>query len=304
MDKPVTINVFVSACDDIKFAAPTTAKITDFHLFEPPPLQPQSGVMADITKSDRPCEAEDAMVMAKSGQQSDATYLVFYGDPPTSIRDLCKRYCLTRVWAPINAATSILRVNLLTNKNLPYHTGWDPEGIDVSVSTRPITTGPKAFHSWFLPCYAGYRGAIRKKYFFTSVMQTPLVTRLPFVGTGNGTITTTPFTVNTAVLSKQLTNSLQMAAGAGAAATNIGINDTIEVELPFYWRNRFAAARAIRAQTLRCNSHAITTTSSASGAAFAQQIVIQQHDSVGEDFNLLFFTGIPIMWRYTANAST
>lgn len=304
MDKPVTINVFVSACDDIKFAAPTTGKITDFHLFEPPPLQPQSGVMADITKSDRPCEAEDAMVMAKPGQQSDATYLVFYGDPPTSIRDLCKRYCLTRIWAPINAAVSILRVNVMTNKNLPYHTGWDPEGIDVSASARPITTGPKAFHSWFLPCYAGYRGAIRKKYFFTSVMQTPLITRLPFQGTGNGAITSTPFTANTAVLSKQLTNSLQMAAGAGSAATNIGINDTIEVELPFYWRNRFAAARAIRAQKLQSNSHAITTTSSASGPAFAQQIVIQQHDSVGEDFNLLFFTGIPIMWRYTANAST
>lgn len=55
------------------------------------------------------------------------------------------------------------------NKDLPYNTGYDKSGVDVSSDgTTQLTVGPTAFHSWFLPSYAGYRGGVRKKYFFST----------------------------------------------------------------------------------------------------------------------------------------
>lgn len=316
VDKPVFINVFVSACDDIKYAGPTTAKITNIHLFPPRAgalasivslkeelLEPQSGV--ETLELDKPMESEQTIVMAKEGDQSDATYLVFYGDPPTSIRDLCKRYCLTRIWAPINGATSNVRISTLLNKNLPYHTGWDTTGIDQSVGLFPITVGPKCYHSWFLTSYAGYRGAMRKKYLFTSLTQTPLVVRRPFQGSGNAVFTSTLVVVNIALTTaKTLTSIYSLLTGNGTVATQTDINNALEVELPFYWRNRFAAARAIRSQTLQCNSHDLVTANGGSSASFLQQTMVQQFDAVGEDFNLLFFVGVPIYYSYVANHLT
>lgn len=301
LDKPVFINVFVSACDDYKLAGPTNAKIVDLHLFnDTVVLQAQSSLGHDGAGPVDPSAAAASMQMAKSGEAKDATYMVFYGDPPTSIRDLCKRYCRTRVWAPVNVAPGSIRQTKLINKNLPYFTGYDPQGIETNVAgTRSLTLGPTAYHSWFLPCYAGYRGAMRKKYLFTAVSGTPSVTRLPYNGSTNATYTTTTTVTSSLRLGSVLSATGNINSGNGTASTNIDINNTLEVELPFYWPNRFASSRMIRAQDLRSNSHEVNTTTSTTGAINNQQVMYQQYDAVGEDFTLLFFTGVPIYYQYS-----
>merc|ERR1712058_69280 len=127
----------------------------------------------------------------------DPTYSVYYGDPPCSIRELCKRYVNTRFWYARLGLNNTVRVNRLTNKNAPYHTGWDPNGVDASTRAlepegppASLTVGHTAYHSWFTPAYAGVRGAYRKKYFFSAptTRQTPVIARDTFKNSGNGSI--------------------------------------------------------------------------------------------------------------------
>lgn len=329
VDAPISINVFVSACDDFKLAAPKNATFNNFHLWPEPP-EPQSSMPAieegeegevlesqsgspnvetgDTTASDKPTSPNELMTIASKSNQEDATYLVYFGDPPCSLRELCKRYSFTRYWYPTFASTNTVRINGLRNKNAPYYTGYDPDGIDVAQDgATALTVGPTAFSTWFTPSYAGVRGAYRKKYYFhgSDTAQSPIVTRLDFVGTGNGAFNTSEALLGAGrvLIQKFLTAKLITSSGNGSTATNIGINNTVEVEFPYYLPKRFSPARTISAQDLDCNSHRVTTLdfSSPDFVPNPEQLntAYQQHDAVGEDFSLFFFTGVPIYYKYT-----
>ena len=313
VDSPISINVFVSACDDFKLAAPTNLDMNSFHLFpEPVVLESQSGnpntETGDTTQSDKPTSSGELMTIASKSQQDDATYLVYYGDPACSIRELLKRYVFTRAWYPPNANPDAIRVSGLRNKNLPYHTGWDTTGIDTAFDgITKLTVGPTTFMSWFLPAYAGFRGGTRKKYLFSAptTRQSPIVIRTNTKLTGNGTFFNSEYllTLSNANIQKYLTSRFASDSGAGATATNLGINNTIEAELPYYLPKRFSAARTIGAQALDCNSHQVRTTSTTidtTGPVPAQySTVYAQYDAAAEDFAMFFFTGVPIYYEYT-----
>jgi len=344
IDAPISINVFVSACDDFKLANPSNSKLSYFHLFPVPPGDKKGPEVQDVglgpggegdpsngeydvlpsqssepnvetgdsTESDKPTSSGEIISIASKSDPDDNTYMVYYGDPPTSIRELCKRYCFTRMWFPERADTATIRINGLRNKDLPYHTGWDPNGIDTSTETgNQMTVGPTAFHSWFLPAYAGYRGGMRKKYFFTgNLKQSPQVGRLLYYSDGNGSSYDSELAANHSndMRQKYYSSRWNTSAGTGTAATNMSINDTIEVELPFYWNRRFAASRQIGAQTLQCNSHRVVTTAATiPGEAQNEDslgLFYQQHDAVAEDFSLFFYTGVPRYYFYSLNETS
>jgi len=331
IDSPISINVYVSACDDFKLAAPRNVNFNNYHLWPEPVVAQSSNILeelneadeilesqssspnvetGDSTESDKPTAPNELMTIASKSDQEDATYLVYYGDPPCSIRELCKRYSFTRFWYPTAAGINALRINNLRNKNMPYHTGYDPSGIDIAQdAVTPLTVGPTAFSSWFTPAFAGVRGGYRKKYFYSAptTRQTPNVTRDGFHGTGNGIYHNSeiPLASGEPVIQKYLTSRFNIAAGNGTAATNLGINNTVEVELPYYQPKRFSRARTISAQDLDCNSHSVSTTDvNAPDFFFNPQIysvAYQQHDAVAEDWSLFFFTGVPIYYQYTTN---
>jgi hypothetical protein len=313
IDAPISINVFVSACDDIKFAGPTNSKMHNIHLFNAPPpelLASQSGSSTE-TLSDKPTASGELVSIASKSDPNDQTYLVYYGDPPSSIRELCKRYTYTRYWLPEAAEDDAVRINVLRNKNMPYYSGYDPDGIDLTVNSTQITASPTAFSSWFTPCFAGQRGSFRKKYMFSGTSnQAPHVTRYDYLPAGNGYIISAAQALSkgSVFLQKFLSLTLNPASGSGCASTNIDVNNTVEVEFPFYSDRRFTAARTIKAQNLQCNSHTVATTSfnydtiGPTPAAF--DVAYQQHDAVGEDWSLFFFTGVPIMYKYNISVNT
>lgn len=326
IDAPITVNVFVSACDDFKLAAPRNEPLSNYHLFPIPTfpegkgieaddwLESQSGMVEETTESDKPTSSANQMTIGSQSDQNDATYLVFYGDPPTSIRELCKRYVFTRFWYPPQVtAGNTVRINTLRNKNAPYYTGFDATGVDVAKDgVRGMTLGPTTFSSWFTPAYAGVRGSYRKKYLFSgpNSAQAPVVTRDIFRANGNGNIIGHELSIGSghAMLQKFLTSKWGQKSGNGTASTNLGINNTIEVELPYYSPVRFSKARTIGAQALDCNSHDVKTTDvllgPLDGAYAGNSVVYQQYDAVGEDFSLFFFTGVPIYYQYVMDDKT
>ncbi len=317
-DSPISINVFVSMCEDAKFAAPSNEKLNNFHVFpqQTPTLLSQSG-MLDGTENptnpmtDRPTGSTAIQPIASENEESDQTYAVFYGDPPTTIRELCKRYVQTRVWVPEPPPAGNVRISTLTNKDAPYQSGWDPEGIDVSDvdGTTPLNVVNKDYASWWSPCYAGVRGARRKKYLFgNGGASNPNVTRGDFNGIDNGTFANAQLnfiTTPSARLAKWASTRVAPKSGGGSSATNLTINNTIEVELPFYADERFRGARLVRAQSLPSNSHSVATIGATDDTVFPEFSVetyhptYQQWDAVGEDFTLMFFTGCPILYNYT-----
>lgn len=317
-DTPISINVFVSMCEDAKFAAPSNSKLNDFHVFpeQTPTLLSQSG-MLDGTENpsnpmtDRPTGSSEIQQIASKGEEADQTYAVWYGDPPTTLRELCKRYTMTKVWVTPRPGQGIISANTLLNKDAPYQSGWDPEGIDVSDvdDTTKLNVVNTDYSSWWSPCYAGVRGARRKKYLFANGDSTsPNVIRGDFSGANNGVFTTSSLnyiTNGVARLSKWASIRMAPSSGAGGSATNLTVNNTVEVELPFYADDRFRGARLVKAQSLPSNSHTVTTTSATEDAnAFKVGLssfnpIYQQWDAVGEDFTLMFFTGAPILYNYT-----
>lgn len=328
-DSNIAINVFVSACDDIKFAGPTNEKIRKYSFFkefstsqghQAPvisggtsshtrslPLHSQSGKLESeqgiLPSADAPVGAESLETIGKETAQDDNTYIVYYGDPPTSLRELFKRYCYVRTWVAPNTATDQLQISELTTKNFPFYVGWDPKGIYGNKgNTHKVTMGGSHFLNWFTPCYAGCRGSIRKKYLFENAGSTsPLVTRGTFehIQGAHWSHHEISYSETPETQEKFLSSRWCPQSGAGCANTNCEINNTIEVEFPYYYPKRFSAARTIQAADLQSNSHTVRIISDVKASGPTNFPRFQEFVAAGEDFSLFFFTGVPIIYKYT-----
>lgn len=316
VDSNITVNVYVSMCDDVKFAAPDADKMRNLHVFPVPvaALDSQSGMEGqggnggDIT--DRPTGVMPIDPIGSKGEQADETMNVFFGESPTTLRELFKRYVKTRSWNPPVAGAGAINLDKLRNKNLPYHTGWDPDGVDTDFGgTTQLTCGNTHFLSFFIPCYAGYRGATRKKYVFsttTNALTNPIVTRALFSNSGAGTYISNsiPASSDSNFLQKFFSSRFGTTSTAGASTTNLGVNNTIEVEFPFYWDGRIGYSRLLGANSLQCESHTVETIGVGADIDIqldGTNVSYSQYDAAGEDFSLYFWTGAPILYNYSVN---
>jgi hypothetical protein len=314
-DTPISINVFVSCCDDIKFGGISTTAMKALSIFKTPPAaqlatiyEPQSGIVdgAAIAGTsegavDSPVAPDPIQAIAPTGVVADQTMNVFFGEQPKSLRDLFRRYVLHRTKVTPPPGSGIMKVITIRENGLGYWPGWDPNGIDTIAAVPCSISIPHFFH-FFMPCYAGWRGATRTKYTFEgNLSKNPTVTRIGY--------TTAPYELG-ALLNKADSNALSQSltyltsqfTTGGAASTNLGVNDTIEVETPYYNGVRFSAARLPSADAGNLSeSNAISITVNGStaqaGDVFDKHAYLRSWKSVGEDFTLFFFTGCPILYR-------
>lgn len=332
----ISVNVYVSMIDDAKFAQPDGEKIADLSYFRHPDEGSNDQVRTPFAKSemelqktlspkleklkleettldsqsgiieqdgvDEPMAATQLETIAGEAAVADQTMNVFFGESPTSIRELIKRYVMVRYWfVAYNLSEGGSSIVRLSNKVFPYQRGYDNEGID------GYTFGPYNFAnmnpiSWFQACYAGYRGAIRHKYLYHggANMINPVVQRQSFSPNTSGVWNVIPLLeqeTNTPVLTRDWTNTTWQ----GATGTGLAINNAIEAEFPFYNEGRFNYARIIGSQSMDCpstSSHFCTGLEE-SAVTTRTKIGFQQWVSAGEDFSYYFFTGVPIMYQYS-----
>jgi hypothetical protein len=300
----ISVNVYVSMCDDARFAQPDGEKIKDLTYFRHPQeetLQSQSGIV-EQTGVDEPLAATQLETIASEAVPEDQTMNVFFGENVTSIRELVKRYVLTRYWYNSFAFGNGTNVTRLRNKTFPYQRGYDPEGLDTEQFGAYNNSNMNPI-SYFQACYAGYRGSIRHKYLYHTAgnMLMPVVEREDYSPDTAGIWSTQAITAANSD-SGEITKAFTNTSWQGAAGTGTTINNGIEVEFPFYNKGRIGYSRLIRAQDLDCPS---TSSWFATGLDFAfrqgteEKIAFQQWTAAGEDFSLYFFTGVPIMYQYT-----
>lgn len=336
-DSDISFNVYVSCVPDIKFAAPQNSTMTLYSLFpeqgdvlktvpeedevtdsplptaNKSPLEykrrstgytPQSGMIEEapsgttMNETDIPVDPGAVQDIAVTSEEVDQTMNVFFGESPKSLRDLFRRYIHHRLWVfPAPPSGGMLQTRL-RERAIGYWPGYDPEGLDVNSGFPATVTIPHFIH-WFSPCYAAWRGGLRTKYVFDNNQYVmPTVSRAPFSNV-DPVFTVTLTDTDPDYLTQRLTYSANNLTAAGAAATNLGVNNTIEVETPFYYPARFASARLPKADTGNGSSTNIVHMlggGDSFGPSTPKLHSCASWKSVGEDFSLFFFTGCPIVY--------
>jgi len=315
IDSPIQFNVFVSACDDMKFGEVNPDGMNPYGLWPTPAArqrldpqyQPQSGITDGAAiagtsegQTDAPTNPEPIAPIAPTSAVADQTMNVFFGESPKSIRELTRRYVLHRQDIFATSQSNNAKFLKIRDKGLGLFPGWDPDGVDTENANSCNITLP-TFAQWFSPCYAGWRGSTRTKYLFSGKTDTkPVVTRVGFSSAARYTEILSDF-ADAATFTKRLTYAGSSKTAGGSATTNIGINDTIEVEIPYYNGDRFSTSRTpTQAVCNGCHSAQVETVvydEGGTGPFTATYAQVNSWKSVGEDFTFFFFTGCPIIYN-------
>jgi hypothetical protein len=327
VDNDVQVNVFISAGDNIEFFDPDSDDIDDYVWFKTPPADPpgppptmlkqqpetiyepqmgekmESHPDSDQTKSENePMKLDASEDMAAIISSTDNTDNVFFGDPIVSFRQCLKRYNYSRTWCTGNGGPLIGAFNNIPN--FPLYRGYSPQGVDLARDPNiatPYNYADTTLLNYLTPAFVCRRGGMRVKYmrFGGSKDDLMYVTRRS-VGTsvaGDAFIAATTTSANKYAQARSYLISTPH-TWDGSHATAIGQNPVLEVELPYYNNVRFTPAKQINERKSLGDQerqfHSIFMTWDLDNAEAAG---LHSFFSVGEDFQLAFFTGAPVCYR-------
>jgi hypothetical protein len=282
--------------------------------------EPQSGVVPQSGEAtliqpdgdrnedeDRPMQTESMSHMAAPVPFSDDTQKVFFGDPITSFRQMLKRYTLHSVHVPNNIGEYVFYIR---QNDLPYFWGYDPNGIHNSAlpaDPTPFNYVKPTLLNWLLPAFTGWKGSLRWKVIASHGIQGRggllSVTRVnPGSTTSYDRVTFAISQVDTSTNNERTLEYIEASSlgFAGTFVTPQQANPVLEYELPFYDNRRFLPSK--RTDSLAINdvfghAHELRFEMRAQPIDMPH---VTCYVSTGEDFNLGFFTGCPIMFRETS----
>lgn len=309
-DTPITFNVLVRMEDDAKFAQPTQNHFEQLSFLDSPDpspvLESQSAetTITDVNKTaTAPVGAPTVMSVSSMSPVNDNMTNVFFGESPTTLRELLKRYVRTRVHVLPASDPNDYTQYILREKIAPFHRGYDVESSQLDQDGNGFNYVQNTFMSYFMPCYAGWRGGLRKKFSFpgvANVCSNPTITWDVPAQTQPYQELIGPIQGSREYLRDSLSAAADMPTG-GLMTTNLGINDTLEVEFPYYKWERFIPARQLTAFTL--DERRLRMDVGISEGLSNQQSIIQEYNAVADDFSLHFFTGTPILHIYATPPS-
>jgi hypothetical protein len=310
-DNDIYINVMCCACDDIEFANPTDKQLARASFFREDGLIPQSefypqaeqleAVGADAMESAPVLtEQEPVNVMSQKLEAGDMNDLVFFGDPVASFRQCLKRYNLHTIDTKSSLSSQVFY--RFVYQDFPYYRGSDPQGVDEK-NAIPYNYCRTTLLNYLTPAYICRRGAIRYKVSLTGVDMSNdgqfNVTREPRALNVSRTATSFGSLDDEAIRRYFASEDNQPASWAGTVATTLRQNPVLEFELPYYHNRRFSYAKQSNFTTQNSqisSSHILAGNARDSTATVP---LLHRYVSVGEDFNLAFYTGSPILYFYS-----
>ncbi|APG78556.1 hypothetical protein 2 [Wenzhou picorna-like virus 9] len=304
-DAPISFNVFCRMNDDAKFGAPSTvyAEHTSFFPLVSPALDSQSGELATAQPAVAPTGAQQEPSIGSIHTPDDNYMKVFFGENVTSLRELMKRYSAHRVLSTSAPDPNNYVDYQFEFKNQPFFRGYDLSGISDVSSGRKYNMVKNTYYTILAPCFAGYRGGFRKKFIFSGELRSPYN---PVVSRGAGSANA----FNIVRETRSLGSSVQADADqmlkllpssiSGAATVNLGVNNTVETELPFYEGLRFLPARIISNSSpfLHARTYLRMGTSPGNNAPDVIPMTCTEYDACAEDMSFFFFTGVPPTYNY------
>merc|ERR1711983_524628 len=318
VNNDIEVNVFVSVGDDFEVFDPDSRNIEDLVWFEPqmgevfsPQMaetggQPMNQPDADLTKrEDEPMKEVPSQTMAPTLSDQDHTLCVYYGDPIASFRQCLKRYNYHSAVATASAFTSSTMLNL-RNSNFPYYRGYAPGAVHetiVPTAATPYNYCKMTLLNYLTPAFTCRRGGLRWKYFRTggntraSSFMMAARDASP-VGSYDQQETAMITQGNGSQFDRVRQNELLIPhTWDGATVTSARQNPVVEVEIPFYSNLRFFPAKQANHTGAGAGFTQYHWLSTIWEASADDSAAIHCFVSVGEDYNLGFFTGAPVAWR-------
>jgi len=311
----VQVNVFISASDDFEVCVPSCDHLQNISYAPgissdpgPPTLfEAQAGDSDPVDPSveDVPLAPTTINTMAPTLSTSDHTLDVFFGDPVTSFRQCLKRYEFSRAWQlPFQGGTKYTLAQLRL-PDVPLFKGAVDGAVDTAVNDdadpTPWNYVKFTLLNYLLPAYAARRGNIRWKYhltandndpaYFAATIEEPglgySAVQIPMPSWADGQINVIAQTLN-----QYLPHTW-----CATHVTDVRNNPVLEIEIPYYRYLRFFYSRDLNVTSVGRYStsyHTLTAIYPATyTAGYEAAPMIHSYVSVGEDFSLFFFTGVP-----------
>jgi hypothetical protein len=306
----ITVNVWVSGGDSMKFGVPTSDRIQDMSVF---PLESQSlfvshsasGVDAKTDKSSMENKPGETMSLSvNSESNNDHMMEVFFGEHIVSLRDLFRRYVYSTPWQ-IPGVTSDNNNIFLFTKVFPFYRGtmaqgvpgiYDYLGVDAeNYSVNPSVTIPLTYCA---PAYMAWRGGIRKKL----VNNTGDTVGTMLVGVTRKHFQTVPpgwrvENYNDTIDVVRRCNYARESF-AGQELSMVRNTGMVEVEFPYYQRMRFSSPRITHPREIQSDSYEYVVMDAYGGDTLNKRNFLHEYVSTAEDFSLIYFINVPVMYRY------
>lgn len=294
-----SISILVSSySNDMNFWSPDSTKLA--YMTTEPIVQPaavragefeaQSGIVSSDENTPEVENApEDTSDMDPVGGQkiNKSVMAIVAGETVNSFRSLLKRYSLRNIVVTHNAF-AIDTYNQVRFGGTIYNP--PPSNSDKSIYT---------LHSYVANCYAGYRGSGR-------VQLAPLHRGMQVAGTpvrnnaamrvsrGTGTRRSIAFD------SYPISNFVKQVSATdrtwdGVEISNEASGHIVSVEIPFYGGRRYYGNNYDTSDSLGYEA-VISYTNGGAGTQSVQECWAE-YFAIGEDYNLFFFLGSPVLWK-------
>lgn len=319
----ITIQVFVSAGDDFEVAVPYENHL-DSLAYNPPPgvtvapviepvppeepllLEVQSGMeIADCCST--PFAPASSYRLGPSLDGTDDIYKVMIPDPVASIRQVLKRYNLHSVFVP-DVQPGVVNIAQELRPVFPYYRGFNALGPDSSTS-GPYAYAENTLLNWFTPGYVCRRGSIRWKYLHTGP-NGDNASPHNFLSCGNALAATGFGRSNILVPATTTPNIVRagyalLSPGTGGFHTQPSrMNPMMQIEFPHLNARRFYTARTLNMLTSNgdIDYHYISQYQEPSASGTLTTVL--GYVAAGDDYDLSFYIGAPIVFQYSTPTPT
>jgi hypothetical protein len=306
IDNDIEINVFVSAGDDFEVFVPTSSEIVGLAYFDQATsqsgIEPQSGVEeapnAIASENDNAPFSTNVERMGTNEQVLTDVNKVFAGESIASFRPLLKRAMLHESLEYTNGQ----RISSYIRCYFPKLQGYSPD----AQGANGYNYVPTNLLHWVRYAFSGHRGSIRWKVVPNNTSNIATATIYAHRLWPTGTQEATDSAISS--YGDQDVNGLKniitplileegdggVASWDGLAYTQQSVNPTLEVEIPYYSKYRFSPGKDARQSSFTPFDPSFRWRISSSSN---QPGSFDTYCSIGEDFQVYFWTGLPRMFK-------
>lgn len=313
IDNDVSVNVFVSAGDNFELAGPDGTHINRYTYFPYSALDVQSEIndMESTSNPSAPLGETDMTIGSMKISDVDQTNHVFFGESVMSFRPLLKRY---NYHHRMGSPSGTVGFWTWSFPAFPFSRGYPLSAIQ-SFDTNYCSM---TLMNYLSPAFVGWRGGIRHKVTYTApnavTANSNISKYLSLIGAirdfRNGPLDfSNDFTAvnDTDEETILLENTLLTDSWSGGSFNHASLNPNVEVEVPFYSNLRFLPSKTDSAASVPSPSIDSVTLPTLKTIALTNKgqsdtVILSDFVATGEDFNLFFFTGAPIL--YALNSVT
>jgi hypothetical protein len=297
INNDIQINVFVSAADDFEVFIPTD----HFQNFV---FKPQSGTLSDPrSTANNGITASEIHMLGPTITVSDKLSSVYCGETISSMRNFIKRYNLSRRLGI--AAVGAGKFHQYTLANYPMFRGHVTSAVDSTISFAPYNFANTVHLHWITSCFSGWRGSIRWKtvaanttydYDFGKLEAQRFSDRSSYTSRTSTvfTLDSPSYNASTAITKENISfirgqDGIPCSGVEGMVVTNGSYKQNLELEVPFYSRDRFVPGKTDQ-WTLKFDYGGFYLGAEQYSGSNG---VLDLYCAAGEDFQVYFWTGMP-----------